>query len=158
MSSLLDKYRLQKIQQRSIGYLLDNIPYYTKRSILYQYQKQLIETRSVIYHKHAEDFLPAKELRTPEEKKAFVISYVAREFWTNFCVQGQDTPMLRHLQKELCKVFNAQYTFLYMPGSIELVIIKNENNETVSISRDEHLAIINKAWDICQDVVSSYIT
>ncbi len=158
MSDTTDKQTLAQIQQKSITALLQGLPQYQKRSGIHQYEKQLVETRTIIYHKQTRRLLSNEELKDPEARKAFVITRVARELWTNFCVRGQDTPMLRHLQKELCKAFNANLHFLYIPGSIELVITKDVDDKTVSVSRDEHLAVVNKAWDICRQVVASYIT
>lgn len=157
MSDQIDRSKLQQIQQKSIKALIQGLPQYQVRTGIHQYEKQLVETRTMIYHKQTKRLLSNEELKDPEARKAFVITRVARELWTNFCVRGQDTPMLRHLQKELCKAFNANLHFLYIPGSIELVITKDVDDKTVNVSRDEHLAVVSKAWDICQQVVASYI-
>lgn len=158
MSDEIDKKALEQIQQKNIRLLIQGLPQYQMRNSIHQYEKQLVETRTIIYHKQTKRLLSNEDLKDPEARKAFVITRVARELWTNFCVRGQDTPMLRHLQKELCKAFNAKLHFLYIPGSIELVITKDIDDKTVNVSRDEHLAVVNKAWDICQQVVASYIT
>lgn len=158
MSDKIDKKALVQIQQKNIRLLIRGLPQYQMRNSIHQYEKQLVETRTIIYHKQTKRLLSDEDLKDPEARKAFVITRVARELWINFCVRGQDTPMLRHLQKELCKAFNAKLHFLYIPGSIELVITKDIDDTTVNVSRDEHLAVVNKAWDICQQVVASYIT
>lgn len=158
MSQITDKTSLSKIQKASIRALLEGLPQYQKKTSIHQYEKQLVETRTMIYHKQTRRLLTREGMNNPEARKAFVISRVARELWTNFCIRGEETPMLAHLQKELCRIFNAKLHFLYIPGSIELVISKEEGDTTVPLSRDEHYAIVNKAWEICQEVVASYMT
>ena len=37
------------------------------------------------------------------------------------------------------------------------VISKEVNDTLVNVSREEHMAVVNKAWDICQEVVASYM-
>lgn len=157
MSNTLDKNSLQQVQKASIRALLQGLPQYQTKSSIHQYEKQLVETRTMIYHKQTRRLLSKEELKDPQARKAFVIARVARELWTNFCIRGQETPMLRHLQTELCKIFNAKLHFLYLPGSIELIISKEVNDTLVNVSREEHLAVVNKAWDICQEVVASYM-
>lgn len=158
MSNTLDKYSLNKIQKASIRALLQGLPQYQKKPCINQYEKQLVETRTMIYHKQTRRLITGEELKDQSARKAFVISRVARELWTNFCIRGEETAMLAHLQKELCEFFNAKLHFLYIPGSIELVISKEEGDAMVPLNRDEHYAVINKAWEICQEVVASYIS
>lgn len=158
MSDTLDKISLSKIQKASIRALLQGLPQYQKKTSIHQYEKQLVETRTMIYHKQTRRLLTGEELKDPTARKAFVISRVARELWTNFCIRGDETAMLAHLQSELCRFFNAKLHFLYIPGSIELVISKEEGETTVPLSREEHYQVINKAWEICQEVVASYIS
>lgn len=159
MSDLMDKVNnINKVQKASIRALLRGLPQYQKKTSIHQYEKQLVETRTMIYHKQTRRLLQREGMNDPEARKAFVISRVARELWTNFCIRGEETAMLEHLQKELCRIFDAKLHFLYIPGSIELVISKEEGDTTIPLSRDEHYAVINKAWEICQEVVASYIT
>lgn len=159
MSDLIDKLNnINKIQKASIRALLQGLPQYQKKTSIHQYEKQLVETRTMIYHKQTRRLLQREGMSDPEARKAFVISRVARELWTNFCIQGEETAMLAHLQKELCRIFDAKLHFLYIPGGIELAISKEEGDQIVPLTRDEHYAVINKAWEICQEVVASYIT
>ena len=158
MSNTLEKNSLSKVQKASIRALLQGLPQYQKKTSIHQYEKQLVETRTMIYHKQTRRLLANEQLKDQSARKAFVISRVARELWTNFCIRGEETAMLAHLQKELCRIFDAKLHFLYIPGSIELVISKEEDGTIVPLNRDEHYAIISKAWEICQEVVASYIS
>lgn len=148
---------LRQVELTNIKHLLNSTPTYPIKGSIQQYEKQLVETRTMLYHKQTRRILHEEDIKDPEARRLFVITRVARELWTNFCVRGQDTPMLRHLHEELCKCFNTKYQFLYLPGSIELVITKEEKNKTVNVDREEHLAIVNKAWEVCQQVVANYI-
>ncbi len=134
---------------------LSHTPSYSARS-LGIYKKQLVETRTLQYHQHNLRLLQEKPLVDPVEKRNFVIKRVARELWTNFCVRGQETPMLHYLHTGLRKEFGEDLQFHYLPGAIELLIMKQGETELEAIDRMEQVNIVNRAWQISQEVVSSY--
>lgn len=140
--------------KRTLSYM----PVYSTRSILDKYKKQLVETRTLIYHQQNLRMLSDKEQTDPVAKKSFVIKKVARELWTNFCVRGQETPMLQHLRSNLRKEYGEDLQFHYLPGSIELVIMKQGEEKMEVVSKVEQITIVNRAWQISQDVVGSYAT
>ena len=51
MSNILDKNSLQQVQKTSVRALLQGLPQYQTKSSIHQYEKQLVETRIMIYHK-----------------------------------------------------------------------------------------------------------
>ena len=79
MSSILDKNSLQQVQKASVRALLQGLPQYQTKSSIHQYEKQLVETRTMIYHKQTRRLLSKEELKDPQARKAFVIARVARE-------------------------------------------------------------------------------
>lgn len=138
--------------------LASYLPLYSMRSSIGEYKKQLVETRTLLYHQQNLRMISKEELIDPLEKKRFVIKRVARELWTNFCVRGQDTPMLQHLHTSLREEFGEDLQFHYLPGSIELIIMRQGEKEMEPLERMEQVSLINRAWQISQEVVSSYTT
>ena len=135
---------------------LPHLPIYSMQSSINEYGKQMVESRNIIYHQQNLRMVSSKDLADPSKKKQFVVKKVARELWTNFCVRGQKTPMLEHLHSLLRKEYGEDLQFHYIPGSIELVIMKQGENGMEAINSLEKTDIINKAWQISQEVVSSY--
>lgn len=137
---------------------LSHMPSYATRCSLDKYKKQLVETRVLIYHQQNLRMLSDKEKADPVAKKNFIIKKVARELWTNFCVRGQETPMLQHLHTNIRKEYGEDLQFYYIPGSIELLIMKQGEAKMEVVGKMEHIDIVNRAWQISQDVVNSYAT
>lgn len=137
---------------------LSHLPSYSQRPSLDKYKKQLVETRTLIYHQQNLRMLSGKEKTDPIAKRSFIVKKVARELWTNFCVRGQETPMLAHLHSHLRKEYGEDLQFFYLAGSIELVIMRQGEEEMEAIDKLEHINIVNRAWQISQDVVDSYAT
>ena len=129
---------------------------YSTRSIIDQYKKQLVETRTLLFHQQNLRMISENALADPEEKRLFVIKRVARELWTNFCVRGYETPMLQHLHTKLRNEYGEDLQFYYLPGSTELIIMKKNENEMIPLERMEQVNLVNRAWQISQEVVSSY--
>ncbi len=117
-----------------------------------EYKKQLIRTRNVNYH---QQYL-AKTKQEVEEQRRAVVRKVARELWINFCVRGQESPMLAYLQTNLRKEFGEDLEFYYNPGSIEVMICRKNDDETKQVMQMEKIDIVNKAWKISLDLVDSY--
>lgn len=127
---------LQRHEAKSV---LANVPAYSKKSSIAVYKKQLVETRTLIYYQQHLRMLSDKEKKDPEAKRRFVIKRVARELWTNFCVRGQETPMLHFLHEALRKAYNEDLKFYYKPGSIELMIMRPINQENATKTDSQKL-------------------
>ncbi len=119
-----------------------------------KYNKQLVNTRIINYHQHSMRKLNSKEV--VEEKRRSVVRRVARELWTNFCVLGQKTPMLDYLHKKLKDKYGADLEFYYYPDSLEVVICRIVDGETIPIDKLERINIVNNSWQLAQELVDSY--
>ncbi len=138
--------------------ILSRLPLYSVRPSINEYHKQLVESRSIMYHQQSLRLLSKEELADPVAKRDLVVKKVARELWTNFCVRGQKTPSLDFLHERLKDEFGRDLEFFYRPGSIELIMMRQTEGELKPIDRIEQLDIINKAWELAQEVVGSYTT
>ncbi len=137
----------------------NNVLYdYSKKAALKQYNKQLVQTRVVMYHQHNLRMVAENVIKKPEEQRLFVIRRVARELWTNFCVRGQESPMLEYLHDKLRESYKEDFQFSYKPGTTELIIMRNIDNELVSVSKEEKVEIVNFAWKLAQEIVAKYTT
>ena len=137
--------------------ILAAMPAVSSRLRLSPYEKQLVELPAIIYHKQTKQLLSKTIFNTPDEKTAFVTKRVACLLWTNFCVQGHDTPMLRHLHSALKAEYGNELQFQYPSKSIDCVITRKIGTHITSISHTEHITLINRAWQISQEVVHKYI-
>lgn len=145
-----------KSRHASIKKILAAMPAASTRLRLNPYEKQLVELPAIIYHKQTKQLLSKAIFNTPEEKTIFVAKRVARMLWTNFCVQGHDTPMLRHLYSALRAEYGNDLQFQYPSTNIDFVITRKMGNHIKPVSRAEQITLINMAWQISQDVVHKY--
>ncbi len=150
---------LNNVKEKSVGEvknILSKMPTYSLRPGIKEYHKQLVESRSLMYHQQTVRMASQEEKTDPVAKRNFIIKKVARELWTNFCVKGQPTPSLGYLHTKLKTEFGEDLEFHYRPGSIELIIMRANKDKVEPIERNEQLDIINKAWQLAQEVVSTY--
>ncbi len=129
---------------------------FEKRAALKKYKKQLVQTRTVLYHQHNLRLLAENVITKPEEQRLFVIRRVARELWTNFCVRGQESPMLDYLHEKLREVYNEDLQFSYKPGTTELIIMRTIDNDLLAVSKEEKVEMVNAAWKLAQEIVAKY--
>lgn len=129
----------------------------SSRTGLKQYKKQLIETRSVMFQKHAMKMLTGDESEQIEARRQAVLKRVTREFWTNFVVRGEDTAMLRHLQQKLRDEFGEDLQFYYPPGDVQMMILHDTEDGLKPVEPHIHAAIVNRAWQLARDLVASHM-
>ncbi len=129
---------------------------FTRKSALKQYNKQLVQSRSVMYHQHNLRMLAENVITKPEEQRLFVIRKVARELWTNFCVRGQQSPMLDYLHEKLREMYNEDLQFSYKPGTTELIIMRHSEDKLIAVSKEEKVEMVNSAWKLAQEIVAKY--
>jgi len=129
----------------------------SRRTGLKQYKKQLIETRSVLFQKHAMQMISGNETEQAEARRQSVLKRVTREFWTNFVVRGEDTAMLRHLQTKLREEFGADLQFYYPPGDVQMIILHDSEDGAKPVEPHIHAAIVNRAWQLARDLVASHM-
>ena len=145
-----------KSQYADIKKTLAAVPVLSMPSRLGPHKKQLAEIPAIIYHRQTKQLLSRKVFNNPEEKKLFVSERVAKILWTNFCLQGHDTPMLRHLHSALRTEYGSDLQFNYSPKNIEFSIMRKADNHAKPVSHAEQITLINRAWQISQEVVSKY--
>ncbi len=129
---------------------------YNTKAAFRQYNKQLVQSRSVMYHQNNLRMLAENVIKKPEEQRLFVIRKVARELWTNFCVRGQESPMLSYLHDKLREKYNEELQFTFKPGTTELIIMRLKDNQYTSLSHEEKVEVVNTAWKLSQEIVSKY--
>lgn len=99
-----------------------------------------------------------KELEEEQkELQIAVISQVAENLWLNFCAKGKDSPMLRHLQDTLREQYGEALVFKYKQHSNEVFIMLKVKDCFWSLTRTAQLNLLNRARQISQEVVSSYV-
>ncbi|MDR1777632.1 MAG: hypothetical protein LBR31_07385 [Desulfovibrio sp.] len=129
----------------------------SSRHMLMQYQKNLVTSRLMSFHQETLNLMEKEQCRNPEAKRQLVIRRVARDLWTNFTVRGEDTPMLRHLCQRLCCEYGEELRFQHQPGGYELIILRRTDEGFKPVSGSEKIDMVNRAWKIALDVVSSYV-
>lgn len=139
---------MQPISPRSVQY---------RRSGLDQYKRQLAETRAVLYQKRAMQMLTGDENQQAEARRASVLRRVTREFWTNFVVKGEETAMLKHLQKSLREEFGQDLQFYYPPGDVQMIILHEGKEGLEPVDASMHASIVNRAWQLARDLVASHM-
>jgi len=145
-----------KLHHATIKTILANIPTHSMSFGIRQHKNQLVEVPSHIYHKQTKELLFKNDFSSPKEKTLFVITRVAQELWTNFYVQGRDTAMLRHLHSVLRTEYGRDLQFIYPHESTELIIMSKIENGMKPIIHEEQIEMIDKAWQVSQDVVYKY--
>ncbi|MBQ7585950.1 MAG: hypothetical protein IJU40_06870 [Desulfovibrionaceae bacterium] len=128
-----------------------------RKTGLDQYKRQLVETRTVLFQKRAMQMVSGDESQQAEARRACVLRRVTREFWTNFVVKGEDTAMLRHLQASLRQEFGHDLQFYYPPGDVQMVILHEGDNGPEPVEAGMHATIVNRAWQLARDLVSSHM-
>lgn len=146
-----------RLRHANIKKMLASIPTYAITLGISRHEKQLVEMPTLIYHKQTKELLLKNHINNPKKKKLFISKRIARELWTNFCAQGRNTPMLRHLHAVLRAEYGEDLQFIYPNESIELVIMKKTKNSVKPIVHAEQIKIVDKAWQISQEIVSKYI-
>lgn len=147
----------KKSQHAKIKKLLSNMPVQSVRLKINQYEKQLTTPHAIIHHSKTRQLLTSKNLQSLEEKKHFVIKRVAQKLWENFCLYGNDSPMLRHLYSVIRTEHGKDLQFRYPTKNMKILILEKKENRMVSVSHNVHVSMVNKAWHVSQEVVSSYI-
>ena len=122
-----------------------------------KYKKQLIETRTLMFHKHAMQMIRGDDSERIEARRQAVLKRVTREFWTNFVVRGEETAMLHHLQAKLREEFGQDLQFYYPPGDVQMTILHDSAEGPKPVEPQEHAAIVNRAWQLAREVVSSHM-
>ncbi len=122
---------------------------------LSKYRNQLMHTRIANYHQYTMRTVDQSR-KSAEETRRKVVRKVARELWINFCVRGQETPMLEYLHRNLRDEFGEDLEFFYMPNAIEVLVCRNIDGEVSQVDKLEKVHIINHAWQLAQDLVDSY--
>lgn len=147
--------------------MLRSVPSSTEEVPLGFYKKQLgeqtrffsyTEDRIKINSKYKKKHTTQEELqKEQEELQIAVISQVAENLWLNFCAKGKDSPMLRHLQESLRAQYGDALVFKYNAHSSEVFIMLKVNDCFRSLTRTAQLNLINRARQISQEVVQSYV-
>ena len=146
-----------KSRYEGIRRIFADLPAYSLTSPPNPHEKQLVETQSLIFHKQTKQLLLKKDFKSLDEKKCFVCERVAQKLWTNFCVQGHDTPMLRYLQSRLINEYDENLQFYYPSTQKELIIMKQEEDHIQPVSRAEQFHLVDKAWQVSQEIVWSHV-
>lgn len=128
------------------------------KSGITQYRQQLAETRSLLFQQEALRMVSAEPLKDAQARREFVLKRVTREFWTNFCVRGQDSAMLQHLQAALRGEFGEDLQFFYPPGGIHMTILHNGPAGPEPVSPEVQASIVNRAWKLARDLVASHMS
>lgn len=92
-----------------------------------------------------------------EARRQAVLKRVTREFWTNFVVRGEETEMLHHLQNKLREEFGQDLQFYYPPGDVQMTILHDSKDGPKPVEPHTHAAIVNRAWQLAREVVSSHM-
>ena len=129
----------------------------TRRTGLSQYKRQLAETRTILFQKRAMQMISGDENQQAEARRQSVLKRVTREFWTNFVVRGEDTAMLRHLQSKLREEFGQDLQFYYPPGDVQMTILHETEEGPEEVKPQVHAAIVNRAWQLARELVSSHM-
>ena len=132
-----------------------NTPACAKQIALRLFEKQITETENIDYHKQTSQLLSKNTPKNPEEKKNFILKRVAQKLWTNFCVKGKDSPMLRYLHTMLRSESEKRLHFQYIKGNVELTILEKTQEQISPIPHREQIDMVNRAWEISQNVVNS---
>ena len=135
--------------------ITSSTPAYAKQIALRLFEKQLTEAESRDYHKQTSQLLAKNTPKNPEEKKNFILKRVAQKLWTNFCVKGKDSPMLRYLHSALRSESKKRLHFQYIKDNVELTILEKTQEEISPIPHREQIDMVNRAWEISQNVVTS---
>ena len=138
------------------GATSDPSSFYCKSS-LGQYKKQIIETRAIMFQKHAMQMISGDASDRAEARRQAVLKRVTREFWTNFVVRGEETEILHHLQSKLREEFGQDLQFFYPPGDVQMTILHDTEDGPKPVEPHVHAAIVNRAWQLAREVVASHM-
>lgn len=136
--------------------ILAAMPNYPLRTSIYKYQKQLIETRKILYHQETLRLFSEDGREDPNVRRDIIIKRVARELWTNLCVRGEETYMLQYMHDALRKEFGEDLEFEYKPGSFDLVILCKIEDNLHPVSSLEQIEMLNYAWKIALNLVETH--
>ncbi len=128
--------------------IVSNHPFYI-RNMLQQYNRQLTAARKLSRYRQALRLIADRPSDvSPDAKRNALVERVAREIFENVLFTGNNTPMVQEVQKALNQEFGKDFIFQYLPGSLDLVILKRTAKGTEVVSKVLRADILERAWII----------
>ncbi len=126
------------------------------RNMLHQYDRQLVTARRLArYRQTLRAAIGEESTVSMEAKRKIMVERVARELFENLLFTGSDAPMVEEVRNALAENFGNRIVFRYPPGSLDLVLCReDENGALVEIPEQEREDILDKAWQITLDKVN----
>lgn len=129
----------------------------SRRTGINQYRQQQAETRTLLFQQLSLRMVSSVPEKDISARREFVLKRVTREFWTNFCIRGQESAMLHHLQSAIRAEFGEDIQFFYPPGDVQLVILHDGPFGPEEVSPQIQTSIVNRAWQLAQELVAAHM-
>lgn len=125
---------------------METMSFYVQNMVR-RYERQLTIAKKLARYRNALRLAYEKTYTFPNAvERSKLVERVAREMFDKFLLMGDDTAMVRDVQKQLINDFGGNIAFQYLPEYAEVVILQHEDNEWKEVAPKLRANILGHAW------------